>query len=369
MFVYNSASYLYRFRLGLMLAMKERGWEVVAVSPFGAAAKKIEARGIRFHKLPLKRKGINPFADLRTFFYLAKLYKQERPNIVHHFTVKPVIYGTAAAHLTRVSGIVNLIPGLGYVFLKGGLLQTVVEKMYRLVLTSRVRVIFQNRDDLSYFLKRQLVIQGQTFVIYGSGVDTDLFSPQRFPLKPHSSSVTFVLVARMLWDKGIAEYVQAARLVKEEIPSAHFILLGSPDQGNPASIPVSWLEEQHRLGRVEWMRHIEDVRPILAGADVIVLPSYREGASRALMEAAAMAKPIVTTDVPGCREIVEGNQNGLLVPSKNVEFLAQALLELAVDPDRRIRMGEASRERALKYFDEHVIIRQILEVYSCLDSI
>jgi glycosyltransferase involved in cell wall biosynthesis len=362
-YVYNSASYLYNFRLGLLKAMRERGWEVTAAAPFDGAAKKIEAQGIRFLDIPLSRKGKNPLVDLWTFFSLLTLYFREKPDAVHHFTIKPVLYGTAAARLARIPGIVNTIPGLGYVHLKGGLIQSLVETMYRLVLSPSVKVIFQNKDDLSFFVKKRLVDRGQSCVISGSGVNTEFFSAEKFPDKPLSSQITFLLVARMLWDKGISEYTDAATLVREKIATACFFLLGSPDKGNPSSVPSSWLEKKHKCCGIKWIKHVEDVRPFLAGADVVVLPSYREGSPRVLMEAAAMAKPIIATDVPGCRDVVEEETNGLLVPPRDTEALARAMIKMAWDPTRRREMGLAGRERALKDFDERIIIRQTIEFY------
>ncbi|MBN1270832.1 MAG: glycosyltransferase family 4 protein [Candidatus Aminicenantes bacterium] len=363
-FVYNDAGYLYRFRLSLMLSMKNKGWEVIAVSPYDDHAKRIENKGISFWKLPLERKGKNPFEDIRVFFRLTGLYIKEKPFIVHHFTVKPVIYGTLAARFAGIPGIVNLIPGLGYVFFRGGLLQRFVEIMYRISFAPRVRVIFQNADDLNYFTRRKLVNRQQTRLICGSGINMDMFDPEKFSQQKRPDTVIFTLVARMLWDKGIAEFADAAKMVHQKNAHTKFVLLGDPDAGNPASVPTSWLERLQKLDFIDWIKHRENIRPILAYSSVVVLPSYREGAPRALIEAAAMAKPIITTDVPGCREIVENGTNGLLVPKKNAASLAEAMLTLAGDAALRRRMEKSSRERALKYFDERLIIQQTQKIYA-----
>jgi len=368
-FLYNSAGYLYRFRLSLMVSMKNSGWQVIAAAPFDDCAAKIEAEGIRFWALPINRKGKNPCADLRMCLRLTKFYRREKPDIVHHFTIKPVIYGTAAARLAGISGIVNLIPGLGHVFLRGGIIQFLVENMYRMVLSTRVQVIFQNRDDLNFFVKRKMVSERQAHLIFGSGIDTALFSPAGFPVDDSPHRITFSLVARMLWEKGVAEFVEAAKIVKHRNPRTHFQLIGDPDVGNPASVPASWLKEQQILGYIDWVRHTEDVRPYLADSAAVVLPSYREGIPRTLLEAAAMAKPIVTTDVPGCREVVEDGVNGFLVPPKNVERLVQTILELADDHGMRNKMGLAGREKVLQSFAERIIIRKTLEVYEKIGCI
>jgi len=367
-FVYNSARYLYNFRLSLMQSMKEKGWQVIAASPYDKYAQKITHKGLRFWELPFKRKGQNPIADLGLIFRLARFYSQEKPAIVHHFTVKPVIYGTLAARISRVPGIVNLVPGLGYVFSRGGHLQHIVEKMYRFAFSTRTHVIFQNPDDLNHFIRRKLVRPEQTHLICGSGIDTKFFSPDRFPQKKDPPQTTFTLAARMLWDKGIAEFAEAAKIVHAKNKETQFFLIGDPDYGNPNSISEIWLKNLQYMDFIKRIEHKDDIRPFLAKSSVAVLPSYREGAPRFLIEAASMGKPIITTDVPGCRDIVIHGRNGLLVPKKNVILLAQAMLALADDPVKRQRMGSASRERALNVFNELLVIRKIQKIYAkCAD--
>jgi len=349
-----------------MQAMKKKGWKVIAVSPPDNYVKKLKAKGIHFWELPINRKGMNPLEDFLMFCRLLKFYRREKPLIVHHFTIKPVIYGSLAARISGIAGIVNLVPGLGYVFSRGGLIQYIVERMYRFVLFPKVQVIFQNPDDRTFFIKRKLAINRQTHLICGSGVDVEFFSPDKFfPIDP-SPSIAFTLISRMLWDKGIAEFVEAAKAVKKKNALTRFILIGDSDKGNPAAIPVSWLKKQDHI---EWIEHTDDIRPWLARSAVVVLPSYREGAPRALIEAAAMAKAIITTNVPGCREIVKNGINGLVVPSKNVELLAQSMLRLANDPILRKQMGIAGREKALKNFDERLVIRKTQEIYNLIEFI
>jgi glycosyltransferase involved in cell wall biosynthesis len=349
--------------------MKKRGWQVIAVSPYDKHAEKIKHKGLRFWALPFKRQGQNPFEGLWLIFRLAKFYAREKPIIVHHFTIKPVIYGTLAARFSKVPGIVNLVPGLGYVFLKEGLLQYIVEKMYSFALSNRTHVIFQNPDDRNHFIQRKLVHPQQTHLICGSGINTEIFSPERFYQKKDSSQIIFTLAARMLWDKGVAEFVEAAKIVHTKNKQTQFFLIGDPDYGNPASVSPAWLENLQHMEFIKWIEHKDDIRPFLAKSSVVVLPSYREGAPRSLIEAASMAKPIITTDVPGCRDIVTNGQNGLLVPKKNVTLLAQAMLTLADDPVKRQQMGSASRKRALNVFNEHRVIHKTQEIYSQLADI
>lgn len=367
-FVYNSARYLYNFRLSLMQSMKKRGWQVIAVSPYDQYAEKITHAGLCFLELPFKRKGQNPLKDLRLIFRLAQFYAHEKPTIVHHFTIKPVIYGTLAARYSKVPGIVNLVPGLGYAFSRGGYLQHIVEKMYRLAFSTRTHVIFQNPDDLNHFIRRKLVRPEQTHLICGSGIDTEFFSPDRFPQEKDPPQVTFTLAGRMIWDKGIAEFVEAAKIVHAENKETQFFLIGDPDYGNPNSVSEIWLENLQYMDFIKRIGHKDDIRPFLAQSSVAVLPSYREGAPRFLIEAASMGKPIITTDVPGCRDIVIHGRNGLLVPKKNVTRLAQAMLALAADPVKRQQMGSAGRERALNVFNELLVIRKTQEIYAkCAD--
>ncbi|MFO7980419.1 MAG: glycosyltransferase family 4 protein [Candidatus Aminicenantes bacterium] len=362
-FVYNSASYLYNFRLSLMLSMRKRGWEVMAVSPYDNFASKFRDNGISYLDFPFKRKGRNPLSDLWMLIRLVKFYNREKPIIVHHFTIKPVIYGTLAARICRIPGIVNLVPGLGFVFSHGGLIQKIVESMYRFSLSARVRMIFQNIDDLNFFVKRKLINPKQTHLICGSGINTKLYSLNKYPQDNIPADIIFTLVARMLWDKGISEFVKAAQLVNKKNPHTRFLLIGDPDRGNPTSIPVSWLKNLQNLNYIKWIKHTDDIKPYLAKSSVIVLPSYREGAPRSLIEAASMSKPIIAADVPGCREIVKSNVNGLLVPKKNITLLAKAMLTLADNPSQRRKMGLASREIALKCFDERLINRKTIKIY------
>jgi len=363
MYISNTSWYLFNFRSNIMQEMLKNGWEVVGVAPDDGYAESLKDIGVRFINLTLDRKGLNPLKDLRLLYYFIRLYHHEKPTIVHHFTIKPVIYGSIAARLVGIPRIVNSIEGLGYVFLKGGILQSMVEKMYKFALRPPAQVIFLNPDDQNIFLERKLVTYEQIHLIHGTGVNTELFSPSNFIFVNALPKITFILIARMLWDKGVAEFVKVAKKVKEQNPLTHFILLGGTDSGSPSAISISWLKQQNKHGFIEWIDHVDDVRPYLAKSSVVVLPSYKEGLPRSLIEAAAMAKPIITTDTPGCREVVKDGINGLLVPKKNVKLLVKAMLTLANDPDLCKRMGHASRERALKYFDERVVIRKTLDVY------
>ena len=378
----NSAWTLYNFRISLMAEMKSQGFEVVACAPFDEYAQQFKGHEIRFLDVPMQLSGTNPFAELRVVLRLFHLYRQERPAMVHHFSVKPIIYGSLAARLARVPVVVNTVTGLGYTFMKGGFLQRVVTSLLRLALRPPALTIFQNPDDQQSFRSLQLT-GDRSVVILGSGIDTDKYAPlsPTLSIAPQNQKVMFLMFSRMMWDKGVREYVEAAKklrlkLGRDQMASqVKCILLGGAGAGNPTSvaeewidnpltIPGEWLEKQATGEYVDWHPHDDDVLPYIHRADVVVLPSYyREGVPRSLLEAMACGKPIITTDTPGCRKTVEDGVNGFLVPAKDSDSLADAMLFLAENEDLRKRMGEASRERALALFADHIVIEKTLDVY------
>lgn len=364
LYVSNTAWYLFNFRLSLMQAMAGRGWEVIAAAPLDPYAGRLTAAGIRFWDTPLKRRSLNPWHDLAYLMRLWHLCRQVKPDILHLFTVKPVIYGSVAARLAKVPGIVNSVPGLGYIFRRGGIIKQLVRLLYQIVLRPPAKIIFQNREDLALFLAMGLVTARQTFLIRGSGVNSEYFNAENLAITAAPDCTTFILLARMLWDKGIAEFVAAAQQVKAANPATRFMLLGGSDAGNPAAVPEAWLREQHRQGHIEWVDHVDDVRPYLAASSVVVLPSfYKEGLPRSLLEAGALGKPIITTDIPGCRDIVQDGVNGIIVPVKDVHSLTKAMLALSKNKTKRELMGQAGRQRVIEFFDDRLIIQQTIQVY------
>jgi glycosyltransferase involved in cell wall biosynthesis len=287
---------------------------------------------------------------------------------VHHFTIKPVIYGSLAARLAKVPAIVNTITGLGYSFDKGGWLQRLVELLYRIALKGRIRTIFQNNDNQQLFIAKGLAAENKTHVILGSGICTKAVYPQKQPQKG-VFKVTFLLIGRMLWSKGIAEFVSAARQVKKLYPGCEFIMAGGYSGGgaaaNPEKIPLEWLHDRNRERIVKWVGHISNqkVMNLLDEASVVVLPSYAEGVLKTLIEAAAKAKPIIATDAPGCREVVVNGLNGFLVPIKNSIRLAECMIKFIKSPELMTKMGAESRKRAMDLFDERIVFQQTKEVY------
>jgi len=314
--------------------------------------------------MPISRKGLNPFEDWRTLRFLRRTYARLKPDLVHHVTIKPVLYGSIAARLVGGIAVVNAISGLGYVFtsrdLRARILRPLVRMTYRLALGQRQsRTVFQNPDDLNDFVRMGLVQDGQAVLIRGSGVDVSAFHPTPEPSGPP----VVLLASRMLWDKGVKEFVEAARLIRARSQAPRFVLVGQPDVGNPAAIPVAQLEAWTAEGSVEWWGQRDDMPSVLSSATIVVLPSYGEGLPKVLIEAAAAARPVVATDVRGCREIVRPDINGSLVSARDSVTLAREIERLLDAPDLRARYGRAGRRLAETEFAESVIVEQTLAVY------
>ena len=369
----NTEWYLFNFRLSLAKALQAQGHEVLLISPPGEYGARLQAQGFRWEALPMDRKSLNPLQELRLLAYLCRLYRREQPALAHHFTIKCVVYGSIAALVARVPARVNAVAGMGYVFtnqaLKARLLRPVVRGLMRLVLNGRgARLILQNNDDMAAFAKAGLARPELTRLVMGSGVDLARFTP-RAPSGSQAGAgqavqpTRVVLAARLLWDKGIAEYAQAARQLKAKGLPIRFLLAGAPDPGNPAAIPQATLDGWQTEGLIELLGQVSDMVALFATADMVVLPSYREGLPKSLIEAAACALPLVTTDVPGCREVVTHEVDGLLVPVKDAKALAIAIERLHLDPVLARQLGLAARARALREFDEKIVISKTLAVY------
>jgi len=363
----NTDWYLYNFRLPLAKAIRELGAEVVLVSPPGEYGPRLEAEGFRWIPLQMNRRGVNPWAEIRVVSALASMYRRERPYLVHHFTIKSVIYGTIAGRLAGIPNQVNAVVGLGHVFTsdspRARILRPILRALFRLVLRMpHGRMILQNSDDRDLFLKNRLVVPDSIRVIRGSGVNTARFCTQRLE-DPQGKGLRVLMATRLLWEKGVGEYAEAARVLKPILPDAEFLLAGAPDDGNPSSVSSATIARWQKEGVLTALGHVENMAALLQGVDIAVLPSYREGTPRILLEAAACGLPIVATDVPGCREIVEHKVNGLLVPPKDPKAIAEAIRYIASHPQEKRRMGEAGRRKVLREFDERIVIRRTMEVY------
>jgi glycosyltransferase involved in cell wall biosynthesis len=358
------AESLVSFRGPLLKALVQRGHRVVGCAPPAPAAivDALGALGVTYREVPLDRAGMRVDRDARALWALIELFRELRPDVVLTYTIKPVTYGLLAARLAGVPRRFAMITGLGYAFigtgLKARLAGAAARGLYRLSLGTAERILFQNPDDLALFEQLGLVRHpGQAVIINGSGVDLDAFRPAPLP----TGGPSFLLIARLLKDKGIREYVAAAQQVRSRHPGARFQLVGWLDQGNPAAISARELRAWLTDGAVEYLGELEDVRPAIVAASVYVLPSYREGTPRTVLEAMAMGRPIVTTDVPGCRETVQDGVNGYLVPMKDVGALAGAMGRFAEEPGLIPKMGRASRRMAEVKYDVHKVNQAILE--------
>lgn len=367
----NTEWYLYNFRRSLAVALREAGHEVLLVSPPGPYGAKLQAMGFRWVAAPMERRSLNPLRELALLRWLRHLIQAEHVDLVHGFTIKCAVYGSLAARwAARAPGLparVNAVAGMGYVFTsedaKARLLRPVVRGLLKLALGGQgARLILQNPDDMALFERAGLVDAAQVRLIRGSGVNCERFTPKA-PGTPAGEPFTVVLPARLLWDKGLQEYAQAAQLLKAEGRNIRLLLAGDPDPGNPAAVPEATLRGWVAQGLVEWLGHVDDMPALFAGVDAVVLPSYREGLPKGLIEAAACALPLVTTDVPGCREVVSHEQDGLLVPVKDGAALARAIARLQDEPALRERLGNAARAKALAEFDERMVVGRTLDVY------
>ncbi len=351
--VANTSWFLRNFEGSLIRELLDHGETVMTVSPEDVHGAWFRSLRVDHRRVPLDRKGVNPLTDMATLGRLARLYRRERPDAILHNTVKPVIFGTMAARIARVPRVVNMIPGLGYVFtgdsVRQRVLQQLVLRLYRIAFRYSHLVLFQNEDDRMFFFQRGALARARSAVVPGLGVDTTHFR-EAVENSNHQRTV-FLMIGRVLGDKGVREFVEAARLVRATNMTVDCQLLGPFDPENPSAIDRKVVEGWQKEGLIEYIDAVDDVRPILARADVLVLPSYREGTPNAVLEAMAMGKPVIATNVPGCKDAVVHGTTGMLVPPRDAPALARAMLALAGDRALRVAMGRAGRHRAVENYD------------------
>ncbi len=353
-------------RLPVALGAKKNGWSVVIVAADTGKADVIRGHGLGFIHANLVRNKLNPFHELRIIKELYTIYKEERPDIVHHVTLKIILNGGIAAKLAGVTGVVNAVAGLGHFFInpkKAWLVNILFSPVFRLIKTIRnLNYIFQNEDDRGVFLKRGWTKPVQAKMIKGSGVDLEQFA---YTPEPDSGPVKILCGTRLLKDKGIIEFIGAAALLKSKHGAeVEFILAGKIITENPTSISENEIMEWVSQGLITFIGFQENMYTCLAGSHINVLPSYREGLPKSLIEASAVGRPMVTTDVPGCRDIVTDGVNGYLVPVKNVEKLAEAINALVTDKTLRTKMGIAARKKAFEEFSIDKVVSETLKVYA-----
>ena len=362
---------LYLFRLPIMKALVEKGHTVYAICPQGDEFSKFEQHGIHAVSYSISRKSLNPFREVKAIYNITQALKPLHLDILHTFTAKPNIYGTIAGRLAKIPTIYNLVEGLGSFYVEDDLtsktMRKVIEFLYKQVFRYANKVVFVNEDDPHYLMRKKVIDKDKVLVIKSVGVDTDEFSFNN--VNPHEienlrtslatqNKKVVLMIARAIWHKGIKEYYDAADQLKNE--NIQFILVGGTDEGNPSCADLDFLMQ----GNVTYLGQRQDIKELIALCDVFVLPSYREGVPRTLLEAASMCKPIVTTDTVGCREVVKTGENGFLVPIKNSTMLAEKIACLINDEKLCHTMGIRSREIAVSEFDVNVVVEQYLKLYN-----
>jgi glycosyltransferase involved in cell wall biosynthesis len=365
----NTAWNLVNFRAGLIRALVASDYDVVAVAPDDKYAPRLLELGCRFVPLTMDNQGTHPGRDALLLWRIFRLLKREKPDVYLGYTVKPNVYGSLAAHMLGIP-VINNIAGLGVVFSRTGLLVHMVRGLYSIALSRSAKVFFQNNDDRQMFLSGGLVRSEVADILPGSGVDLSSFS--LVPLGTGSGPeprFRFLLIARMLWDKGVGEFAVAAKLIRERWPQAECCLLGFLDVQNPGAISREKMDELVASG-ITYLGTSDDVRVEIAQADCIVLPSYyREGTPRSLLEAAAMGRPLITTDAVGCRDVVDDGVNGYLCKPRDAADLAVKMEQmLSLSAEARAAMGRRGREKVEREFDEQIVISKYLEAIEVIFS-
>ena len=360
----NAAWNIWNFRRPLVEALVGDGHRITVLAPLDDAVPELERLGCSVRPLEMSVKGLNPLADLKLQRRYARIFREEQPDAVLSYTIKNNIFGARAAQSAGVPFLPN-VTGLGTAFLSGKFLQMVTEQLYRRSFRLLPTVFFQNEDDRDLFLNRRLVSADQARLLPGSGIDLDRFSPAVMP--PAEAPTVFLMIARLLRDKGVVEFVEAARQVKARHPQARFQLLGAAGSENRSAIDAATVQGWVAEGVIDYLGTTNDVRPAIADASCVVLPSYREGAPRTLIEAAAMARPVITTDVPGCRAVVDRDLSGFLCEVRSAESLATAIERfLALSPDQQQVMGEAGRAKMEREYDQAIVVHAYREAIASL---
>jgi glycosyltransferase involved in cell wall biosynthesis len=366
LYVGASAEFFVSHRLPLAEAARAAGYAPEVLTPAGPGTAAIEATGFPWHELQLDRAGTNALRDLGTIRQLVQAYRRIRPDIVHHIAIKPVLYGTLAARITGVPRVINAVSGLGYMFTSGRHARRLfATTLYRLMLRHpSMTVILQNQEDHAFFVENRLARPEEITIVRGSGVDLSAFQ-QAAP----SSPPVVVHTSRMLADKGVNEFIEAARIVHRTHPDVRFLLVGGLDTANPSCLSEDALRSAQASGDVEWLGHRTDIPDILAGASIYCLASYREGLPKSLIEAAAAGLPLITTDTSGCREVVTDGLNGLLVPVADGAAIAAAVIRLLDDEALRRQLGAAARADAEARFGLPHIVQAQISLYSASDTV
>jgi len=360
--VINTSWNIFNFRVGLLKALQSQGYKIIAIAPRDECSSKLEAFGFEYHEIKMNNKGTNPVEDAKLVYDFYKLYKQVAPDVILQYTIKPNIYGSTAAGILRIPVISN-ISGFGTVFLNDSFSSKIARMLYKIALKIPKKVFYQNTHDRELFIESKLVKEAKTDLLPGSGIDTEKFKPIEKKLSK-DDTLRFLFIARLVKDKGLIEYVDAARKFKNN-QKVEFCILGAYYPGNPTAITENEMLAWEREGIVKYIGISDDVMSVIAEYDCIVLPSYREGLSRVLLEAASMAKPIITTNVPGCKEVVDDGVNGYLCDVKDADSLSEQMKKMILLTKEQHRgMGKKGREKVIAEFDEKLVIDKYKQAIS-----
>ena len=352
----NSSWNIAHFRSGLIRGLIDQGYRIVVAAPDDGHGAAIAGLGAEYLPLPIDSSGSSVLEDSKLLLRYHRILRTVRPFAFLGFTAKPNIYGSLAAHMAGTK-VINNITGLGTVFIKQSLLTTVVTGLYRVALKRSSTVFFQNRDDLELFAMKGIVDRGRSDIVPGDGVDLMKFREVRS--NPRSGPFRFLLIARLLWDNGVGEFVEAARIVRQTHPDVTFQLLGPSGVDNRTAVPAETVTQWQDEGIVEYLGECNDVRPYVGSAHCVVLPSYREGLPRTLLEGSAMGKPLIATAVPGCREVVVEGETGFLCEARSAKALAKAMLKMLELPaGKRLEMGRSGRLHVERSFSEALVVRK-----------
>ncbi|MEO0272958.1 MAG: glycosyltransferase family 4 protein [candidate division WOR-3 bacterium] len=357
---------VYNFRLYLARKLKEMKYEVLIAAPEDEYRELLNQEFRTVIIKNLDRKSKNPFKDLKLLLEYLKLYSKYKPDLVINYSIKPNIYSSLACGLLKIRCI-STLAGLGLLFVKKDLFQSIARLLYKAAFRFNTKVIFLNEEDMKEFVGKKIVKQNQAFILNGEGIDLNYFHPNHCNhMKKDNPNFIFLCITRLIWEKGIKEYVEAARILKKIKPDAEFWLLGPFDEGNPASVDEDYINSATKEGIINYLGAHKDVRPFICCADAVVLPSfYREGVPRALLEAMALEKPIITTTIPGCKEVCKDSFNGFCVKPKDVNGLVEAMIRLMELPQaKRIEMGKYGRRLAVEKFENSVVYRDLLQLIS-----
>lgn len=354
----NTSWNIYNFRLGLIKALQQDGHQIIAIAPKDEFSEKLQAEGCEFYDVPMEQKGANPIKDLQLKNRMQRALKGIKPDVLLLYTIKPNIYGTLAAAKLGIP-VINNVSGLGTVFIRNGVTSRIAKYLYKKAFKKSRLIFFQNKDDRNDFVNAGLLNENKTQLLPGSGVDLTKFN---YSHKDREEEFVVLMISRVIYDKGVMEFVEAIKGLKQSGNRVKAVLVGFIEDGNYLGIPRATVNEWVDEGVIDFKGAIADVRPLIAAADIVVLPSYREGTPKSLLEALAMGKPIVTTDVPGCREVVKDGENGFLCKVKDASDLADKVLKMFRAKDTELtNMGLKSRALAEKKFDEKIVISQYRE--------